>query len=162
LTISAFCKLQKNSDAKCIRCQISFEENSIVATSASNHRYCYKCASQINLVSGNMNKDLQLDVSLNDAIHHIKKLSKKIQLNELIASLSVKIIEESFKSSLIPSKNILGLACAAIYFAVILLKETLDNITEQLPVTYRVIQRNFSTLRYILMNSKLLEEFNGT
>ena len=144
-----------------MRCNDFFEENSVVATSAGNHRYCYRCAAQINLVSGNINKDLQLDVSLNESIHHIKKLSKKNHLNQTVESLAVKIIIESFKRTLIPSKNTLGLACAAIYFAVILLqKEILDRIIEQLPVSHRVIQRNFSTLRYILINSKLLKEFN--
>lgn len=145
-----------------MRCQISFEENSIVATSAGNNRYCYNCASKINLVTGNINQDLQLDKTLKYTINHVQKISKKIQLIQEIELMARKIITESFKRSLLPSKNLEGLACAAIYFAVVLLqKEMLDNITEQLPVNFRVIQKNFGILRYLLINSEIMRRFNG-
>ena len=146
-----------------MRCHVCFEENSVVVTSACNHRYCYRCVAQINLVSGNIHKDLQLDTLFGESINHIKKLSKKNHLNKTVEPLAIKIITELFKRTLTPSKNTLGLACAVIYLAVALLqKEILDRVVVQLPVSDRVIQRNFSALRYILANSKLLEGLDGT
>ena len=163
MTSSTLHKLQNRGQTKCSRCHASFEENSIIATSAGNHRYCYKCASEINLVSGDVKKDLHLDESLDNTKNQIKKIAKNIQLEKPTEQLALKIITESFDLSLIPPKNIIGLACAAIYLAVrILNKDSLDAIAEKLPAHLRIIQRNFWTLRYLLLHSPLLEGLSGS
>lgn len=145
-----------------MRCQKPFEENNIIATSAANHRYCYKCAAKINRISGNITKDLQLDMSFKETNNHIKNISRKIHLDKSIEILAIEIIKESFARSLIPSKNLLGLACASIYYAIVLSeKDKIEDTIEKLPVNLRIIQRNFCTLRYFLTNSKLLEGFDG-
>ena len=145
-----------------MRCQDPFEENDIIATSAANRRYCYKCATKINLVSGNITKDLQLATSFRETNSHIRNISREIQLDKSIEILAMDIIKESFARSLIPSKNFLGLACASIYYATVLSeKDKIEDIIEKLPVDFQIIQKNFWTLRYVLTNSKLLEEFDG-
>ena len=44
----------------CVKCATNFKENDVVATSTSQ-RYCYLCATKINLVSGDVTKDLNND-----------------------------------------------------------------------------------------------------
>ncbi len=162
LTTNNFFNLQNPGIAYCIRYQEPFEENNIIATYATNRRYCYRCAAKINLVSGNITKDLQLDISFKDTNNHTKNSSRKIHLDKSIEILATEIIKESFARSLIPSKNLLGLACASIYYAIVLSeKYKIEEIIEKHPVNFQIIKRNFCTLRYFLTNSKLLERFDG-
>ena len=162
MNTSNYHKLRNLGVTKCYRCKRDLEESDIIATSAGNKRYCYNCAAKINLVSGNLNKDLKLDLSLDETIYKIKEISKVIHLETSIELLAVQIIEESYRLSLIPSKNLDGLACAAIYLSTrIQRKDLLDKITTNLPVELRIIQKNFWTLRYLLINSKILEGFDG-
>ncbi|MGI9566003.1 MAG: hypothetical protein ACR2LL_03180 [Nitrosopumilus sp.] len=163
LNRGSFCKLQNQGKIKCIRCQIEFEENDIIATSAASQRYCYKCASNINLVSGDVTKDLGLDGAFKETTNQIRKISQKIKAEKSIKILAIEIIKESFARSLIQSKNLTGLACAAIYFATVLSgQKNPETIASHLPTSFRVIQKNLLMLRCILMNSKLLEKFDGS
>ena len=157
-----FGKLQNQGKIKCTRCYIEFEENDIIATSAASQRYCYRCASSINLVSGDVTKDLGLDLAFRETTQQIKKISQKIKIEKSVKILALEIIKESFARSLIQSKNLTGLACAAIYFATLLSgQKNPEIIVSHLPASFRVIQKNLLILRCILMNSKLLEKFDG-
>jgi len=162
LTTNDFFKLQNLRVVYCIRCQEPFEENNIITTSATNHRYCYKCTAKINLVSENTTKDLQLDIAFKETNNHIKKKSKKIHLDKSIVILTKETTKEYFTRSLIHLKNIFGLACASIYHATIPSeKDKIENIIGKLPVNFRIIQEKFLTLRWFLTNSKLLGGLDG-
>ncbi|MCH9042441.1 MAG: hypothetical protein QQN58_03395 [Nitrosopumilus sp.] len=45
-------RLQKYGTASCVKCHVGFLENDVIATSSASRRYCYECATQINLVTG--------------------------------------------------------------------------------------------------------------
>ena len=53
-------RLKKIGFAGCTKCQRDFNLDDIVATSTSK-RYCYECAVKINLVTGNITRDLSND-----------------------------------------------------------------------------------------------------
>jgi len=84
--------------AYCIRCQELFEENNVIATSTTNRRYCYKCASTINLVFANMTKDLHLHTSCKEIDINIKEISRKIHLDKSIEILTKEIIQRNFRT----------------------------------------------------------------
>jgi len=113
LTSSNFFEIHNVKVAYCIRCQEPFEENNVIATSATNRRYYYKCALTINLVSVNMTKDLHLHTSsCKETDKYIKEISRKIHLGKSIEILTKEIIQRNFWTSryfLINSKLLGGL-----------------------------------------------------
>ena len=64
-------RLKKIGVAKCVKCFQNFNENDVIATSTSK-RYCYECATQINLVTGKVNRDLNNDKFIPDVLHLIE------------------------------------------------------------------------------------------
>lgn len=83
--------------AYCIRCQESFDENNVIVTSATNRRYCYKCASTINLVSANMT-NLHLHTSCKETDMNIEEISRKVHLDKSIEILTKEIIQKNFRT----------------------------------------------------------------
>ena len=146
-------RLQNLEVNKCVKCNVVFEEDDVIATSTSK-RYCYDCAVKINLVSGNLKKDLHNDKFIPSVLKEIKKLSKKYSIEEEISSLALFLIKTVFENSNYVTKNQLGLSCAAISMADKLLKENNSSL-KNLPVTQKVLEKNMSQLQKNLNGASL-------
>ncbi len=140
--LSRFHNLGIGSCAKCLK---NFKENDIVATSTSQH-YCYNCAIKINLVTGQLKKDLCYDKFILEVLHHIKSLTKKFFIPSKISKCAQILINTAFKNSNYMSKNKLGLACAAIALAY-QIKQQDSALDGHLPISYLVLQKNLYLLQ---------------
>ena len=89
-------RLQNLGENSCVKCNILFKEEDVIATSTSK-RYCYKCAVKINLVSGNITKDLHNDKFIPNILNEIKKLSKKYFIDKEVSSLALFLIKTVMK-----------------------------------------------------------------
>ena len=97
----------------CVKCLKKFKENDIVATSTTQH-YCYNCATKINLVTGQINKDLFNDEFIPEVLYHIKSLTTEFSIPEKICKYAEILIIAAFENSDNLSKNKLGVAaCGA-------------------------------------------------
>ncbi|MDH3490082.1 MAG: hypothetical protein OEL56_06505 [Nitrosopumilus sp.] len=139
-------RLENLGEDKCVKCDILFEEDDIIATSTSK-RYCYECAIKINLVSGNLRKDLRNDKFVPNVLNEIKKLTKKYSIEKETSSLALFLIKTVFENTNYVTKNQLGLSCAAISLADKILKENDDSLKNSLPVTQKVLEKNLSQLQ---------------
>jgi transcription initiation factor TFIIIB Brf1 subunit/transcription initiation factor TFIIB len=120
-------------------------ENDIVATSTSQH-YCYNCAIKINLVTGQIKKDLCNDKFIPDVLYHIKSLTEKFSIPKEIGKYAEIIINTVFENTHYVSKNKLGLACAAISLAN-KIKQHDSSLDNRLPISYLVLQKNLNLLQ---------------
>jgi len=138
-------RFQNKGIERCVKCFKNFKENDIVATSTSQH-YCYNCAIKINLVTGQLEKDLCNDKLIPEVLHHIKSLTKKFSIPAKIGKYAEILINVAFKNAHYVSKNKLGLACAAISLASQIKQRdsALDNL---LPISYLVLQKNLHLLQ---------------
>ena len=145
LTRSHMNRLQNLGENNCTRCNTLFEENDIIATSTSN-RYCYECAVKINLVSGNIRKDLRNDKFVPDVLKEIKKLSRKGHIAKKTSSLALFFIKTVFENTNYVTKNQQGLACAALFLANQISKENDESLENILPVSSKVLEKNLLQL----------------
>jgi len=137
-------KLQKHGAANCTRCSQNFNEDDVIATSTSK-RYCYDCATKINLVTGKIDKDLQNDKLILDVLHYIESIGKELEISKEIHRLSILLINTAIKKTNYISKNKLGLACAAIFLAHKIKQQFIPD--EILPVSKKILQKNTSLLQ---------------
>jgi len=137
--------LQNKGMGSCVKCFKNFKENDIVATSTTQH-YCYDCAVKINLVTGQLNKDLFNDEFILEVLHHIKSLTKKFSISPKIGKNAEILIIAAFKNAHYVSKNKLGLACAAISLAH-QIKQQDSALDGHLPIPNSVLQRNLHLLQ---------------
>jgi len=151
LTRGHFNRLQNLGVDKCVKCNISFEEEDVIATSTLN-RYYYECAMQINLVSENARKDLSNDKLIPNVLNQIKKLTKKYSINNEISSLAIFLIKTAFENVNYVTKNQLGLSCAAISLANKLLDKNDNSWNRSLPVSPNVLRKSVSQLEKSLSN----------
>ncbi len=145
-------RLKNNGVAKCAKCFQNFNENDIIATSTSR-RYCYKCAIQINLVTGKITKDLDNDEFISDVLHQIESIGRKLKINEHVSKLATSLVTTAIKNINYVSKNKLGLACAAIFFACDIKKQFILSST--LPVSQKTLQKNIGLLQKNLSSTDI-------
>jgi len=143
-------RFQNNGIASCAKCLRDFKENDIIATSSTSKRYCYECAIQINLVTGKVKRDLHYDEFIQEVLHHIKCIGKKLDTNEDVCRLSVLLVTTAIKNTNYVSKNKVGLACAAIFLVCKIKKQFI--LTSTLPVSKKTLQHNTSLLQKNLSN----------
>jgi len=143
-------RFQNNGIASCAKCLRDFKENDIIATSSTSKRYCYKCATQINLVTGKVKRDLHNDEFISDVLHHVESIGRKLEINEDIYRLAVLLVTTAIKNTNYVSKNKLGLACAVILLVCKIKKQFISIST--LPVSKKTLQQNTSLLQKNLTN----------
>ncbi len=143
-------RFQNNGIASCAKCLTDFKESDIIATSSTSKRYCYKCAIQINLVTGKVKRDLHNDEFISDVLHHIESIGKKLEINEDIYRLAVLLVTTAIKNTNYVSKNKIGLACAAILLVCKIKKQFI--LASALPVSKKTLQQNTSLLQKNLTN----------
>jgi len=148
-------RLENLGEDECVKCNILFEEDDIISTSTSK-RYCYECAVKINLVSGNLKKDLRNDKFVPNVLNEIKRLTKKYSIEKEISSLALFLIKTVFENTNYVTKNQLGLSCAAISLAGKLLKENDNLLMNSFPVTQKVLEKNISQLQKNLNNVSII------
>ncbi len=143
-------RFQNNVIASCAKCLRDFKENDIIATSSTSKRYCYKCATQINLVTGKVKRDLHNDEFISDVLHHVESIGRKLEINEDIYRLAVLLVTTAIKNTNYVSKNKIGLACAVILLVCKIKKQFI--LTSTLPVSKKTLQQNTSLLQKNLTN----------
>ena len=135
-------RLQNSGLNKCQRCDMEFDEGNIIVTSTS-YRYCYKCATSINLISDNTQHDLHNDKFVLNTLNEIKKLATKYSIDEEISSFASFLIKTAFENTKHITKNQLGLSCAAISLAASQLGKN-DNLWNQtIPVSSYVLKKKY-------------------
>ncbi len=145
-------RLKKIGVAKCVKCFQNFNENDVIATSTSK-RYCYECATQINLVTGKVNRDLNNDKFIPDVLHLIESIGKKLEINGYISRLAILLVTTAIKNTNYVSKNEIGLACAAIFLACTIKKQFILDST--LPVSQKTLQKNTGLLQKNLTSTDI-------
>ena len=148
---------------KCQRCNIEFEEDDVIATSTSN-RYCYGCAVRVNLVSGNIQKDLCNDKFVSGVLNEIRRLAKKYSIVEEVSSFALFLVKTAFENNNHVTKNRLGLSCAAISLAANQLGKDDSFWNGSLPVSLNVLERNISELQKRSIQTRVIlssQNING-
>jgi len=137
-----------------MRCTKNFKEEDIIATSTSK-RYCYDCATKINLVTGNMKRDLYNDEFISKVLQQIKLLAEKFAIDKETSTLALLLIKTVFENTNYVSKNHLGLSCAAISLSCKIKKQNLETLNIIMPVEDKVLQKNLNSLSKKLMNANI-------
>ena len=146
-------RFQNNGIASCAKCLTDFKESDIIATSSTSKRYCYKCAIQINLVTGKVKSDLHNDEFISDVLQHIESIRKKLEINEDVYKLAMLLVTDAIKNNHYVSKNKIGLACAAIFLVCKIKKQFF--LASTLPVSKKTLQQNTSLLQKNLTNTDI-------
>ena len=139
-------RIQNRGEGFCARCSSEFKEKDIIATSTSQ-RYCYKCATKINLVTGNINKDLNNEEFILHILDEIAKITNSIYLSDHTANLANLIIKTAFENVYHISRNKIGIASAAIYLAHKIEPEENSDIEELLPISKKMLEMNLDLLQ---------------
>ncbi len=137
-------RLENTGLASCSKCFRGFHTDDVIATSTSK-RYCYECATQINLVTGKVKRDLNNDKFVPDVLYLIESIGKKLEINGYISRLAILLVTTAIKNTNYVSKNKIGLACAAIFLACNIKKQFILDST--LPVSQKTLQKNTSLLQ---------------
>ena len=138
-------KFQNKGVASCTKCFRNFKENDVIATSTTTKRYCYKCATQINLVTGKITKDLCNDQLLSDITNDIDSIGKKLEIDKHVCELAILLVNTAITKKHHVSKNKIGLACAAIYLACHIKNQFI--LDSAFPVSAKILQMNASSLQ---------------
>ena len=147
-------RLKKAGFASCSKCQCNFNSDDIIATSTSK-RYCYECATRINLVTGKITKDLCNDKFLSDVTNDIDSIGKKLEINKHICKLAILLVNSAITKKHHVSKNKIGLACAAIFLACDIKKQFI--LEDNFPVSQKTLQMNKSLLQKSLITADVYE-----
>ena len=140
-------QLRKKGNDQCDKCERTFYENDIVASTSAKKHYCYDCAAKINLVTGNVDEDLCFDTIISETIKHIAILSSKARIGKNIQKLALLVLKEAFHHQNSLSKNPVGLAAGAIYLACQLLHyDKTNEIIDTFPISDRVVKKNYGIL----------------
>lgn len=145
-------RLKNIGTAKCTKCFQNFTENDVIATSTSK-RYCYECATKINLVTGKVTSDLHNDQFVPDVLRHIELIGKKLEFNNDICKLAALLVTTAIKNTNYVSKNKIGLACSAIYLACNIKNQFF--LDSAFPVSQKIIQKNTSLLQKSLTTTDI-------
>ena len=145
-------RLKKTGFANCSKCFCSFNPDDVVATSTSK-RYCYECATKINLVTGEMTKDLHNDEFLLDVIRHIDSIGTTLELNDYVRKLAILFVSTAIDNMNYVSKNKIGLACASIFLACDIKDQFI--LDSDLPVSKKILQINISLLQKRLTTANI-------
>ena len=140
-------QLRKKGNDQCDKCEKTFYENDIVASTSAKKHYCYYCAVKINLVTGNVGEDLCFDEILSETMKNITFLSSKARIGKKIKKLALLVLKEAYHNQKSLSKNPVGLAAGAIYLACLLLRhDRIDEIMDTFPISDRVVKKNYGIL----------------
>jgi len=131
--------------ANCAKCLCDFRENDVIATSTTTKRYCYKCATLINLVTGKLKIDLHNDEFIPNVLNHIESIGKKLDIDKYVCKLAALLVTTTFDYTNHITKNKIGLACAAIFLACMIKKQTIKS--DSLPVSKKTLQKNVDLLQ---------------
>lgn len=137
-------RLKKSGFANCSKCQCNFNSDDVVATSTSK-RYCYECATQINLVTGKIMKDLCNDKFLADITNDIDSIGEKLEIPNPLCKLAILLVNTAITNKNYVSKNRIGLACASIYLACQIKNQFIRE--SDFPVSTKILQMNTSLLQ---------------
>ena len=144
-------QLRKKGNDQCDKCEKTFYENGIVASTSAKKHYCYECAVKINLVTGNVEEDLCFDAIISETIKNIAFLSSKARIGKNIQKLALLVLKEAYYNQNSLSKNPVGLASGAIYLACLLLHhDKIDEIIDAFPISDRVVKKNYGILVRLL------------
>lgn len=139
-------RIQNKGEGFCVRCTNNFKEHDIVATSTSQ-RYCYGCATKINLVTGNINKDLNKKDFILEIQEEITHITRSIYVSDRITHVARLMIQLAFKNVHYVSRNKTGIASAAIFLAHEITFKGNSRIEEVLPVSKKILERNLGLLQ---------------
>ena len=153
LTRSHLNRLQNIDSHRCVRCAKIFEEDDVIVTSTSM-RYCYDCATTINLVTGNVRKDLHNDEFIPNVLRHVNSIGKKLMINDHVCGLAMLLITTAFDNTNYISKNKIGLACAAINLACKINKQIISN-DDVLPISKYALRKNTNLLQKSLTDTDI-------
>lgn len=139
-------RIQNRGQGFCVRCFSNFKENDIIATSTSQ-RYCYSCATKINLVTGDISRDLNNKEFISEILEEISQITKLIYASDQITRLAELMVHAAFENAHHVSRNKTGIASAAIYLAHEIEFEKTPNIEKLLPVSKKMLERNRGLLQ---------------
>jgi len=145
-------RLKKSGFANCSKCRCDFNSDDVIATSTSK-RYCYSCATKINLVTGKIMKDLSNDEFLADVRNEINSMGQKLQIPKQFCKLAILLVNTAIENNNYVSKNKLGLACAALNLACKINNQFIREST--FPVSIKILQMNTSLLQNKLTSTDI-------
>jgi transcription initiation factor TFIIIB Brf1 subunit/transcription initiation factor TFIIB len=137
-------RLKKIGFANCSKCQRDFNLDDVIATSTSK-RYCYECATRINLVTGKIIKDLCNDKFLLEITNDINSIGEKLKIPKIFCTLAILLVNTAINNKNYVSKNKIGLACASIYLACQIKNQFIQE--SAFPVSIKILQMNTSLLQ---------------
>jgi len=157
LHISRLTRYQKEGSDRCERCDVQFKENDVVSSSSTGRRYCYPCATMINLVSGDIKEDLHHDKILPDSLVHLSFFAKKIGLDEKIEQLASEILKSVYDKRKFLTNNRIGIIGACLYLACNLYQQEdkFALICKTIPINTFVLKRNYGLIVKCLEGSGL-------
>jgi len=140
-------QLKKKGNDQCNKCEKTFYENDVIASTSAKKHYCYECALKINLVTGNVEEDLCFDAIISETIKNITSLSSKSGIGKNIQKLALLIIKEAYHNQNSLSKNPVGLAAGAIYLACMLYRyDKIDEVIGAFSISKHVVMKNYGVL----------------
>ena len=156
LHISRLTRYQKEGGDRCERCNIQFKENDVVSSSSTGRRYCYSCATMINLVSGDIIEDLHHDKILPDSLVQLSLFAKKIGLDEKIEQLASEILKSVYDKRKFLTNNRIGIIGACLHLACNLYQQedSFTLICRTIPINTFVLKRNYGLIVKCLENSE--------
>ena len=146
-------KFQNKKTASCTKCFCNFKENDVIATSTTTKRYCYRCATSINLVTGNLKIDLYNDVFVSDVTHNLESIRKNLKINNAVFDIAKLLVLTSIEKVNHISKNSMGVACAAIFLSCKIEKQHIEP--NSLPVSKKTLEKNTSLLQKALISTDI-------
>lgn len=138
--------------ANCAKCFCDFKEDDVIATSTTSKRYCYKCATRINLVTGKLKIDLHNDEFIPNVLQYIESVGEKLDIDKYVCKLASFLVTTTFDNTSYITKNKTGLACAAIFLACTIKKQTITP--SSLPISKKTLQKNVDLLQKNMKDKK--------
>ena len=156
LHISRLTRYQKEGGDRCERCNIQFKENDVVSSSSTGRRYCYSCATMINLVSGDIIEDLHHDKILPDSLVQLSLFAKKIRLDEKIEQLASEILKSVYDKRKFLTNNRIGIIGACLHLACNLYQQedSFTLICKTISINTFALKRNYGLIVKCLENSE--------
>ena len=156
LHISRLTRYQKEGNDMCERCDIQFKENDVISSSSTGRRYCYSCATMINLVSGDIKEDLHHDKILPDSLVQMSFFAKKMGLDEKTEQLASEILKSVYGKRKFLTNNRIGIIGACLHLACNLYQRENNFvlICKTIPINTFVLKRNYGLIVKCLENSE--------
>ncbi|MGI9566680.1 MAG: cyclin family protein [Nitrosopumilus sp.] len=142
---------------KCARCKVDFIENDIVASTTKRNLYCYDCATQINLVTGNLDEDLNYDILLPNSIDCAIHILEKINADKKIQRITLEIIHTLYRERKLFTKNISSLAAGVVFLVCKLQKcNNLELVCKMSRLEAQTLKRSSSMVLKSLSDSSII------